>query len=94
MAYTPTSDAHLAYLAESAGFTEWYELFLDEEFMAKAAKYHNEMVKYIKAKYLTYPCNDFAPDTLAQDQGDGIDWTLVCTTCLHHKQDHNVSGIK
>jgi len=52
MTYTPVSDGHIAYLAESAGFTEWYELFLDEEFMAKAAKYHNEMVKYIKANHV------------------------------------------
>jgi hypothetical protein len=52
MAYTPTSDGHIAYLAESAGYGEWYELFLDEEFMAKAAAYHNEMVKYIKANYV------------------------------------------
>jgi hypothetical protein len=33
-------------------------------------------------------CNDFAPDTLAPDEGDGIDWTKVCTTCLYHESDH------
>ena len=33
-------------------------------------------------------CNDFAPDTLAPDEGDGIDWTLICTSCLWHKEDH------
>jgi len=52
MTYTPVSDGHIAYLAEAAGFTEWYELFLDDKFMAKAAKYHNEMVKYIKANHV------------------------------------------
>ena len=36
----------------------------------------------------TSPCNDFAPYTLAPDEGDGIDWTVVCTTCLFHKNDH------
>jgi len=33
-------------------------------------------------------CNDFAPDTFAPDEGDGIDWPLVCTTCLFHKDEH------
>ena len=33
-------------------------------------------------------CNDFAPDTFAPDEGDGVDGTLVCTTCLYHKDDH------
>jgi hypothetical protein len=37
-------------------------------------------------------CSDFAPDTLAPDEGDGIDWTLVCTTCYWHKEEHAVSG--
>jgi len=88
-------DRHVANLGLQAGMgDDWTELFCDEEFMAMLQTHYNQMVKYIKAKYLTYPCNDFAPDTLAQDEGDGIDWTLVCTTCLHHKQDHNVSGIK
>ena len=90
--YVTTSDAHIAYLAESAGFDEWYELFLDDKFMDMATAYHKTMVSYIKTNYLTYPCNDFAPDTLAPDEGDGVDYTLVCTNCLHHKQDHNVSG--
>ena len=53
MAYTPTSDAHLAYLAEAAGYKEWYELFLDEELMAMTADYHNKIVKYIKTKYVS-----------------------------------------
>jgi hypothetical protein len=37
-------------------------------------------------------CNDFAPDTFAPDEGDGVDWTLVCTTCYWHKEEHAVSG--
>jgi len=37
-------------------------------------------------------CDDFAPDTLAPDEGDGVDWTLVCTTCYWHKEEHAVSG--
>ena len=35
-------------------------------------------------------CNDFAPDTLAPDEGDGIDWTLICTNCLWHKDVHTL----
>jgi hypothetical protein len=37
-------------------------------------------------------CNDFAPDTFAPEEGDGIDWTLVCTTCYWHKDDHKKVG--
>jgi len=51
--YTPTSDAHLAYLAEAAGYGDaFYELFLDDELMAMTAEYHNKIVAYIKANYV------------------------------------------
>ncbi len=33
-------------------------------------------------------CDNYASDTFAPDEGDGIDWSLVCSTCLFHKQDH------
>jgi len=33
-------------------------------------------------------CNDFAPDTLAPNEGDGFDYTLICSNCFWHKDDH------
>jgi hypothetical protein len=50
--YVTTSDAHIAYLAQSAGFDEWYELFLDDKFMDMATAYHKAMVSYIKTNYV------------------------------------------
>jgi hypothetical protein len=49
---TTVSDRQVAYLAEVAGMDEWYELFIDDEFMAMLKAHQNQMVKYIKANYV------------------------------------------
>jgi len=45
-------DRHVANLGEQAGMEEWYELFLDDNFMAMLQKHYNEMVKYIKTNHV------------------------------------------